>query len=199
MYRFDHIVKWRGQCKSLNRVSSTTIERICNRIVAIDLLVGSVVLHGFWVRSTASHSALGYRVGPSWFIAVVSQISPQSVIGTEKRNSGVIDVESHDRYLRARHLPSHRTRPSSSQRCRFDATHLLMSSITTSLDPTHRGQITGLSTFVNFVEMAIGALAFRRLIMPQHSTVALTSFAALEFVAGLLALYASRAEAPAAG
>ena len=46
----------------------------------------------------------------------------------------------------------------------FDATHPLMSSITTSLDPKHRGQITGLATFTNFVGMGIGAFCFQRLI-----------------------------------
>lgn len=35
----------------------------------------------------------------------------------------------------------------------FDATHPMMSSITTSLDPKHRGQITGLATFANFLGM----------------------------------------------
>ncbi len=80
----------------------------------------------------------------------------------------------------------------------FDATHPLMSSITTSLDPKHRGQITGLATFANFVGMAIGALVFRRLMVPHFST-ALVCFACAEFGFGVLALYAFRAEAPAIG
>jgi predicted MFS family arabinose efflux permease len=80
----------------------------------------------------------------------------------------------------------------------FDATHPLMSSITTSLDPKHRGQITGLATFANFVGMAIGALVFRYLMVPHFST-ALICFACVEFGAGALALYAFRAEAPATG
>ena len=78
----------------------------------------------------------------------------------------------------------------------FDATHPLMSSITTSIDPKHRGQITGLSTFANFVGMGVGALLFRRLMVPHFST-ALACFGAVEFGAGVLALYAFRAEAPA--
>jgi len=78
----------------------------------------------------------------------------------------------------------------------FDATHPLMSSITTSIDPKHRGQITGLATFSNFVGMAIGALLFRRLMMAQFST-ALVCFGCVEFGAGLLAIYAFRSEAPA--
>lgn len=77
----------------------------------------------------------------------------------------------------------------------FDATHPLMSSITTSLAPKHRGQITGLTTFANFTGMAIGALEFRRLMMP-HFTVALVSFAAIEFGIGVFAFYAFRAEIP---
>ena len=77
----------------------------------------------------------------------------------------------------------------------FDATHPLMSSITTSLDPKHRGQITGLATFANFIGMAIGALVFRRLMAPRFST-ALVCFACTEFCVDVLALYAFRGEAP---
>ena len=77
----------------------------------------------------------------------------------------------------------------------FDATHPLMSSITTSIDPKHRGQITGLATFSNFVGMAIGALLFRRLMMGRFST-ALVCFGCVELAAGVLAFYAFRAEAP---
>jgi predicted MFS family arabinose efflux permease len=80
----------------------------------------------------------------------------------------------------------------------FDATHPLMSSITTSLDPRHRGQITGLATFSKFVGMAIGALVFRRLMVP-HFSIALVCFASVEFGVGVLALYAFRAEAPTTG
>jgi len=47
----------------------------------------------------------------------------------------------------------------------FDATHPLMSSITTSLDPKHRGQITGFATFANFIGMGAGALFFQHLII----------------------------------
>jgi MFS family permease len=80
----------------------------------------------------------------------------------------------------------------------FDATHPLMSSISTSLAPKHRGQITGLATFANFSGMAIGALGFRRLMMP-HFSVALVCFASVEFGMGILAFYAFRAEAPVGG
>jgi MFS family permease len=78
----------------------------------------------------------------------------------------------------------------------FDATHPLMSSITTSIDPKHRGQITGLATFANFVGMAIGALVFRRLMVPGFAT-ALICFACAEFGAGALALFAFRTEVSA--
>lgn len=77
----------------------------------------------------------------------------------------------------------------------FDATHPLMSSITTSIDPKHRGQITGLATFANFLGMGIGALLFGRL-MASHSNTALASFGCAEFGAGVLALFAFRAEVP---
>ena len=80
----------------------------------------------------------------------------------------------------------------------FDATHPMMSSITTSLDPTHRGQLTGLATFANFFGMAIGALLFRRLMMSRFS-IALICFAFFEFGLGILASYAFRTEIPAAG
>jgi predicted MFS family arabinose efflux permease len=80
----------------------------------------------------------------------------------------------------------------------FDATHPLMSSIMTSIDPKHRGQITGLATFSNFSGMAIGALLFRGLMVPHFST-ALVCFACAEFGFGGLALYAFRGEAPATG
>lgn len=55
----------------------------------------------------------------------------------------------------------------------------------------------GLATFANFVGMAIGALLFLRL-MIRHSSAALVSFAMFEFAAGVFALYAFRAETPAA-
>jgi MFS family permease len=80
----------------------------------------------------------------------------------------------------------------------FVATHPLMSSITTSLDPKHRGQITGLATFANLVGMGLGALVFHRLMVP-HFDVALVCFGCFEFGAGIFALYAFRAETPAAG
>jgi MFS family permease len=79
----------------------------------------------------------------------------------------------------------------------FDATHPLMSSITTSLAPNHRGQITGLATFANFSGMAIGALGFRHLMMPDFGA-ALVSFACVELGVGVLAFYTFRSETPTA-
>jgi predicted MFS family arabinose efflux permease len=78
----------------------------------------------------------------------------------------------------------------------FDATHPLMSSIITSIDPKHRGQVTGLATFANFVGMAIGALVFRRLMLSSFAA-ALVCFACAEFGVGILALCVFRAETPA--
>jgi predicted MFS family arabinose efflux permease len=77
----------------------------------------------------------------------------------------------------------------------FVATHPLMSSITTSLDPKHRGQITGLATFSNFVGTGLGALVFGRLMVP-HFGVALVCFGCVEFAVGVLAFYAFRSEVP---
>ncbi len=77
----------------------------------------------------------------------------------------------------------------------FDATHPLMSSITTSLDPKHRGQITGLATFTNFVGMGIGASCFQRLIAFGF-TVALAIFASVQILLGFVALYGFRGERP---
>jgi len=77
----------------------------------------------------------------------------------------------------------------------YGATHPFMSSITTSLDPKHRGQITGLATFTNFLGVACGALLFRRLMIP-HFGFALVCFGCSEFGVGVLALYAFRAERP---
>jgi predicted MFS family arabinose efflux permease len=77
----------------------------------------------------------------------------------------------------------------------FDATHPLMSSITTSLDPKHRGQITGLATFTNFVGMGIGAFCFQQLI-PSGFTVALATFASAQTLLGFAALYGFRGERP---
>jgi MFS family permease len=79
----------------------------------------------------------------------------------------------------------------------FDATHPIMSSITTSLAPNHRGQITGLATFANFSGMAIGALGFRHLMMPDLGA-ALVSFACVELGVGVLAFYTFRSETPTA-
>jgi hypothetical protein len=85
----------------------------------------------------------------------------------------------------------------SSQLCLlgFDATHPLMSSITTSLDPKHRGQITGLATFANFLEMGVGALFFQHLIAFGFST-ALAIFGSAQTLSGFAALYGFRGERP---
>ena len=77
----------------------------------------------------------------------------------------------------------------------FDATHPLMSSITTSMDPRHRGQITGLATFTNFVGMGIGAFCFQRLLALSFNT-ALAIFASAQTLLGFAALYGFRAERP---
>src|SRR5580698_240816 len=77
----------------------------------------------------------------------------------------------------------------------FDATHPLMSSITTSLDPKHRGQITGLATFTNFVGMGIGALCFQQLIAFGFTT-AVAIFASAQSLLGVAALYGFRGERP---
>jgi MFS family permease len=77
----------------------------------------------------------------------------------------------------------------------FDATHPLMSSITTSLDPKHRGQVTGLTTFANFLGMAIGALVFREL-LPLGFTLALVTFAGLEATFGVAAGFYFQTEQP---
>jgi predicted MFS family arabinose efflux permease len=77
----------------------------------------------------------------------------------------------------------------------FDATHPLMSSITTSLDPKHRGQLTGMATFANFVGMSIGALIFRELLrygFPQ----AFLAFGGLESLFGAAAVACFRTERP---
>lgn len=77
----------------------------------------------------------------------------------------------------------------------FDATHPLMSSITTSLDPKHRGQITGFTTFANFLGMGAGALFFQHLIAFGFNT-ALALFASVQTVLGFAALYGFRKEHP---
>jgi predicted MFS family arabinose efflux permease len=77
----------------------------------------------------------------------------------------------------------------------FDATHPLMSSITTSLDPKHRGQITGFATFANFLGMGAGALCFQHLMVFGFST-ALAIFASAQTLLGLAALYDFRGERP---
>lgn len=77
----------------------------------------------------------------------------------------------------------------------FDATHPLMSSITTSLDPKHRGQITGLATFANFLGMGAGAICFQHL-MAFGFSIALAIFASAQTLLGLAALYDFRGERP---
>ena len=78
----------------------------------------------------------------------------------------------------------------------FEATHPLMSSIATSLDPMHRGQVTGLATFTKFLGMGAGALIFQRLIGLSFSR-ALIVFGVSQFLVGLAAIYAFRNEHPA--
>jgi len=75
----------------------------------------------------------------------------------------------------------------------FEATHPLMSSIATSLDPRHRGQGTGLATFTKFLGMGVGALVFEHLIAVSFSG-ALISFGLSEILVGLAAVYAFRDE-----
>jgi predicted MFS family arabinose efflux permease len=75
----------------------------------------------------------------------------------------------------------------------FEATHPLMSSIATSLDPRHRGQITGLATFTKFLGMAAGSLIFQHLIGFSFRT-ALIVFATMEVIAGIAAIYGFRKE-----
>jgi hypothetical protein len=70
-----------------------------------------------------------------------------------------------------------------------------MSSITTSLDPKHRGQITGLATFTNFVGMGIGAFCFQQLIAFGF-TAALATFASAHTLLGFAAMYGFRGERP---
>lgn len=77
----------------------------------------------------------------------------------------------------------------------FDATHPLMSSITTSLDPKHRGQITGFATFANFIGMGAGALFFQHLIAFGFGT-AVAIFASVQTLVGFAALYGFRGERP---
>ena len=77
----------------------------------------------------------------------------------------------------------------------FDATHPLMSSITTSLDPKHRGQITGLATFANFLGMGAGALCFQHLVEFGFNT-ALALFASAQTLLGFAAIYGFRGERP---
>jgi predicted MFS family arabinose efflux permease len=77
----------------------------------------------------------------------------------------------------------------------FDATHPLMSSITTSLDPKHRGQITGFATFANFLGMGAGAMCFQHLIAFGFGT-ALAIFALGQTLSGFAALYVFRGERP---
>ncbi len=75
----------------------------------------------------------------------------------------------------------------------FEATHPLMSSIATSLDPRYRGQVTGLATFTKFLGMGVGALVFRHLTGLSFNR-ALMAFGLLEILAGLAAIYAFRDE-----
>ncbi|MGC2401347.1 MAG: MFS transporter, partial [Acidobacteriaceae bacterium] len=75
----------------------------------------------------------------------------------------------------------------------FEATHPLMSSIATSLDPRHRGQITGLATFTKFLGMAAGALIFQHLMGLSFRT-ALIVFGTMEVVAGIAAIHGFRKE-----
>ena len=77
----------------------------------------------------------------------------------------------------------------------LEATHPLMSSIATSLDPKHRGQVTGLATFTKFLGMGVGALVFQRLIGFSFSR-ALIVFGISEILVGLGAMYAFRNEYP---
>jgi len=77
----------------------------------------------------------------------------------------------------------------------FDATHPLMSSIATSLDPKHRGQVTGMTGFVNFLGMGLGALFFSRLLRFGFPT-ALMAFALFEGLIGIAAWVCFQREAP---
>ena len=73
--------------------------------------------------------------------------------------------------------------------------HPLMSSITTSLDPKHRGQITGLATFANFLGMGAGALCFQQLIAFGF-TLRWPSSPQSQTLLGIAALHEFRGERP---
>lgn len=77
----------------------------------------------------------------------------------------------------------------------FDATHPLMSSIATSLDPKHRGQVTGMTSFVNFLGMGLGALFFSRLLRFGFPA-ALMTFALFEGLVGIAASVCFKRESP---
>jgi predicted MFS family arabinose efflux permease len=77
----------------------------------------------------------------------------------------------------------------------FEATHPLMSSIATSLNSKHRGQITGLATFTKFCGMGIGALIFQNLLKNGFSR-ALFVFGSMQILIGIAASYAFRDEQP---
>ena len=77
----------------------------------------------------------------------------------------------------------------------FDATHPMMSSITTSLDPRHRGQVTGMTTFANFMGMAVGSLAFGHALKFGFFE-AFLGFALLELILGCVATFAFHNEEP---
>lgn len=70
---------------------------------------------------------------------------------------------------------------------------LVFSSITTSLDPGYRGQITGLATFAKFIGMGVGPLLFERVMHISFST-ALIAFAMFQILVGFAAIYAFRGE-----
>ena len=63
------------------------------------------------------------------------------------------------------------------------------------MDPKHRGQITGLATFANFLGMGAGALCFQHLVEFGFNT-ALALFAAAQTLLGFAALYGFRGECP---
>jgi hypothetical protein len=78
----------------------------------------------------------------------------------------------------------------------YDMTQPLFGGIVTTLGGKRAGQAMGLNVFTLFVGFGLGSLAFGAL-LPFGFTTALTVFASVELVVGLLAFALFRTELPA--
>jgi TolB-like protein len=100
-----------------------SVRRHSNRVrIAVQLIRaadGTSLWGESFERALDDVLALQSEIALATATAIGLRISPQSIAGAERSNPPLINVEVHDRFLRARHLISQRTRPALQNAVRY--------------------------------------------------------------------------------